>query len=149
MSFKDLERVIPAAVRTEYTMMPRRFVGIDSWPKKSNLRCWYCGIVPTDYPKFIAKNPCRGPMGDECDTYGHFHTWNCAQKFIETEMPAEERWDLSRALCLFEAKFTGKLRRRIVAAPPRYLMSAYCGSTGITQDEYDEKITETNAKMQL
>ncbi len=133
-----------------YTEMPKRFTSVESWPVFSNLRCWECDRLPTSYPKFIPINPEKDPNGnDTCDVYGHFDEWNCASRYIMHEMPKEQQWDLAEFLCLFESKFSGKRREKIMPSPPKTMMEMYCGSRGVSPLKYKEKIEQINNDFDL
>jgi hypothetical protein len=135
----------PVHVVSHYTSLPKRFESADSWPKTSNLKCWECDQVPTDYPKFIPRDPELDAAGGmACDVYGHFCEWNCAVSFIEKEYPREQRWDSLQNLYIFEGAFSGSRKGKILRAPPKYIMQEYCGAAGITQQQYRDKITALN-----
>ena len=138
---ESTQRMNPAA----YTEIPARFTSVDTWPTFSNLKCWNCDRLPIDYPRFIAVNPRIGPAGDECDVHGNFDEWSCAARYILREFPQEQQWDALQSLCLFESKFTGKQRARILPAPPKTEMQAYCGNSGLTMRQYGEKIHAMNS----
>jgi hypothetical protein len=133
-----------------YTEMPKKFTSVENWPKYSNLKCWECDRIPSSYPKFIPTNLEKDKDGHEiCDPYGHFDEWNCAIRFITKEMPKDQQWDLLQSVCLFESKFSGKRREKIMPSPPKYLMKAYCGQRGITLKQYNDKISQLNNDYDL
>src|SRR5271154_6208029 len=105
-------RVEPQVV---YTDMPKKFVHMADWPTFSNLKCWECDQIPTDAPIFIPTNLEKNESGEDmCDPYGHFNSWNCAIRFIMREFPKEQQWDALEAVCLFESKFSGKRKEKIM-----------------------------------
>lgn len=42
-------------IKDTYEKLPYIYTGISSWPKKTNLHCWYCSLVFDDVPIFIPK----------------------------------------------------------------------------------------------
>lgn len=137
----------PAVV---YTEIPKHFANVDLWPQFSNLKCWECDQLPTTYPKFIPVNPEKDKNGNDiCDVYGHFDEWNCAVRYIMKEFPKEQQWDTLKYICLFESKFSGKRREKIMPAPSKTLMKAYCGRNGVTPKQFKDKINQLNADYDL
>lgn len=133
-----------------YTEIPKRFISVESWPNFSNLKCWECDQLPASYPKFIPVNPERDKDGnDVCETHGHFCEWNCAVRFVAKEFPKEQQWDTLQSICLFESKFSGKRREKIIAAPSKTCMKQYCGNSGITPKQYREKMAMLNSQYDL
>lgn len=134
----------PTANRVIYTEIPKRFTSVASWIKSSNLRCWECSMKFAGYPKFIPVNPENDGIGDSCDVFGHFCEWNCAVRFAQREIPGAALWDTLRLISIFEAKFTGKMRKKILPAPSRTLMKQYCGHSGITKDQWRNRMEAVN-----
>ena len=133
-----------------YTEIPKKFTSVESWPQFSNLKCWSCDQLPTSYPKFIPMNPEKDKDGNDiCDPYGHFDEWNCAARFVEKEFPREQQWDALQLICLIESRFSGKRREKIMPAPSKTLMKAYCGKAGITPKQYKEKIMQLNSEYDI
>jgi len=123
-------------VETIYTEIPKTFTGVANWPTSSNLKCWECDQMPDSYPKFIPQYPTMNQSGDTCSVFGHFDEWSCAVRYVRREFPAMQQWDTLKILCIFESKFSGKLKNALPEAPPKTLMKAYCGSGGITLQEF-------------
>ena len=141
----------PQQIAEVYTEVPKRFTSVETWPQFSNLKCWVCSRLPDSYPKFIPIYPERSERNntDSCDPYGNFDTWNCAVRYIERELPESQRPDLMRLTCLFESKFTGRRREKIMPAPTPALMKDYCGNNGISQLEYQQMIDRLNQDYDL
>ena len=137
---------------TFYTKIPNKFTSVDSWPTSSTFKCWECDLLPLSYPKFIPKNPTFCENGeDSCDPYGHFCEWNCAVRYVEnnSEFNTANRWDYLESIRLFESKFTGVLRQKILPSPPKTIMKQYCGDKGLTVEEYRTKINTLNEDYSL
>jgi len=133
-----------------YTEIPTRFVSTGDWLRFSNLKCWSCDSLPVSYPKFIPINLEKNRDGEDvCDVHGHFCEWNCAVRYVITEFPKEQQWDALQAICLFESKFSGKRREKIVPAPSKTCMKQYCGNGGISQKQYKDKIVQLNQDYDL
>jgi hypothetical protein len=133
-----------------YTSIPRRFTGVATWPQFSNLKCWNCDEPTKGYPKFVALNPEKNAAGeDECDVLGNFHEWNCAASYIIATFPPDRQWELLASLCLFESKFTGKRRAKIMPAPPKTLKKQYCGNRGLTSAQWEARLAALNENYLL
>lgn len=138
----DVEKKIAEPV-VVYTELPKKFTSVDTWPKFSNLKCWECDLLPTSYPRFIPMDPEMDKDGnDTCTPYGHFHKWNCAVRYVMREFPRDQQPDVLELICIFESKFSGKRREKIMPSPPKTLMKAYCGKDGITPKQYEDKIMQ-------
>ena len=127
-----------------FTPLPSRFTGVDTWPKTSNRLCWSCDLIPRDYPRFIPMNMAEVDGHEVCDAYGHFNTWNCAVRYINRELQPEQRECARRRISIFEAMFSGKYKEKIVEAPNKVIMKAYCGDVGITPQQYCDRIDALN-----
>ncbi len=141
---------IPEDTPLPYIDLPKRFTSVESWPAASNLHCWSCGLICDDYPRFIPEQPSPSVINDvvylQCDPVGCFNTWNCVVRYILKEMPPHRHWDLLRAVCQFEALFSGVLKQKIMPAPHKNIMQEYSGSKGITAKQYMEKIEQLNTE---
>jgi hypothetical protein len=150
---KDLDEIATPEVLPEpvmmYTETPARFTSKETWPTHSNRRCWECNLVPPGYPRFIPLNPEKIKDEDVCDAYGHFCEWNCAVRYTMRELPREQQWDILRLICLFESKFSGRRREKIMPAPSRVLMKQYCGNGGLTPKQFREQIAKINADYDI
>jgi hypothetical protein len=122
-----------------YTILPKTFASVDAWPKKSNLKCWECGLVPTSYPKFLPLYTHNIDGNDICDVHGNFCEWSCVVRYIRT-YSEENRYDLMRSISTFQALFTGNAECVVAISPVKTIMQDYCGSGGITEDEYRKKL---------
>lgn len=123
-----------------YQRLPRQFTGAETWPKSSNLKCWHCDNVIGDIaPKFIPVDPskCNGALC--CDAYGAFDSWACAVAYVDLYFNGSKRND-SRNLIATFARVIDDITGVIHPAPPRTIMSAYCGETGITPEEYRARV---------
>jgi len=133
-----------------YTETPKKFTSVEQWPQFSNLKCWECGLTLTSYPRFIPKDPTYDANGNDiCDTEGVFNTWNCVVGYVYKNYPAEQWYDLLEAILIFESKFSGRRKVKIMPNPPKTIMKEYCGDSGVTSKQYLEKIDNINADYDL
>jgi len=143
---KDLNKTeLIKEIKTEikYNDIPKYFYSVNKWPKKSNLHCWYCDNIPTSYPSFIPINPKKEIIdlveeNDTCEVYGHFDSWRCAVKWVNIEMPKEQRWDLLKSIHLFAKKFDPSINI-IIEAVSKVEQKKYIGDDGISENEYFNK----------
>jgi hypothetical protein len=129
--------------------MPKKFIGVDSWIKFSNLKCWECDLLPVSYPTFIPANPERTLNGPICDVVGHFCIWNCAVRYVMREYPKEQQPDILESIALFESLFTGIRRQIIKPSPPKTKRREYCGKNGITVAQWREELAQLNTEYSL
>lgn len=150
-----------------YVALPARFTDAGEWPASSNLHCWFCDLTLPDYPRFIPLNvettlvsaansththetcvrdTCvhETCVHETCDVFGCFCSWNCAAAYAMRELPEYMRWDTLRYICVFESKFTGRLRAKVHPAPPRTLMKKYSGESGLTPQQYRARLAALN-----
>lgn len=122
--------------------LPKTFSGVSTWPSTSNLMCWSCGRIPKDYPRFIPTNASFDIDGKPiCDPLGNFDSWHCVIRYIETELPKPQQWDLVKCTMIFAELFTGVKYDKILGAPSKVRMEQYCGSgIGCTSDDFDRQI---------
>jgi len=125
----------------KYDKPPEKFVSVARWPKTTNLRCWNCGLIPTDYPKAVVTSFTIAESGKFiCNTEGSFGHWPCAVSYILRTYPKHKIPDAIDMLCLLESQFTGVLRRSISAAPDHTKLKEYCGNDGLSESEYVKQI---------
>lgn len=123
-----------------YTDIPTKFTSVAEWVKiHSNRACWMCNLSPVSYPKFIPENPRLEGGNDVCDVRTHFCEWTCVARYVAREYPKSRIADVMQTVCLFESKFSGRLRCVIPEALPHTIMKPYCGTSGITAVQYREK----------
>lgn len=123
-----------------YNDIPNKFTSSTEWVKiHSNRSCWECGLTPSSYPKFIPENPRFEGGVDVCDVRTHFCEWTCVARYVAREYPRERTADIMQTVCLFESKFSGKLRTIIPEGLSRTIMKSYCGNSGITPTQFREK----------
>lgn len=135
----------PQITEPVYTEIPKRFTSVADWPKSSNLKCWTCDQLPHSYPRFVPLNPEKGPENkDICDTHGNFCEWNCVVEYVRKEFPIDQQWDILESICVFESKFSGQRKEKIVPSPPKTRMAMYCGKGGLTPKEWREELNRLN-----
>lgn len=138
ISIYDPKTVVSAV--QSYTEIPSTFTSAAEWSKIfSNRLCWMCGLQPTSYPKFVPENPRVEKGEDVCTVNTHFCEWTCVARYVYREYPPERIADVMQTVCLFESKFSGRMREIIPAALPHTSMKPYSGDSGLTAAQYREK----------
>lgn len=131
---------LPAATLAppvQYSKPPTRFTGVASWPRTTDLKCWTCDQLSSSYPCFIPMHYTEADGQPTCDAYGNFDKWPCVIRFINREYPAADCWDMHKAIVKIESLFTGlPPRKKIPEAPPKWLMEQYCGTGGLTLQQW-------------
>ena len=139
ISIYDQKAAVTPSVQS-HTEIPSVFTSAQEWSKIfSNRLCWMCGLPPTSYPKFIPENPRVERGEDVCTVNTHFCEWTCVARYVHREYTPDRVADVMQTVCLFESKFSGRLREVIPQALPHTLMKPYCGDSGLTPAQYREK----------
>lgn len=138
--FESKIPIADTATELSYNEVPAKFTSAESWSQvRSNRLCWMCGLPPTSYPKFVPENP-RVESGDDvCDVKTHFCEWTCVSRYVRREYSLARIPDIMQTVCLFESKFSGRLRTVIPEGLPHTLMKPYSGNCGLTPAQYREK----------
>ncbi len=136
--------------------IPTKFTSLKNWPTRTNLLCWYCSLksstppitIPTTMNSF--KNE-EGRQQIEMRTTGIFCSFPCAKSWLDLNFPKSDisaGWaDKNNFLRLFFKEFYKFEPLSILPAPNPYIMSKYCGSAGLTEEQYRKKIGDINAAM--
>ena len=53
--------------------------------------------------------------------------------------PRDQVPDILESIARFEAKFSGQRRQIVVASPPKTEMRAYCGNSGLTVAQWQDR----------
>lgn len=143
---KPIQKTINYQISSVYDVIPPRFTTVEIWPKSTNLRCWNCDLQFTGYPKFVPMNPEYGANRSEIyEVRGNFCEWNCAVRYVMEKIPPYQQSDLNRLICVVSQKFTGRATQKIMPAPDKTRMHAYCGDHGISPAQYREEIAQLNS----
>lgn len=122
-----------------FTPLPTLFTGLDEWPDKTNLRCYYCDRVTDNTPVFVPKTIEPSKNGYIMATEGSFCTFNCAVHYIDFYYPKiHDNLNKKNMLKLLYKVFYGKTVTEILKSPSKYDMVCYGGN--LTQKEYEKLI---------
>lgn len=129
-----------------YNDIPRHFTSLDSWVKKTNVKCWSCDCnfhnVPIFVPISLERSDIEEKKCGNMDTLGNFCSWNCAAQYINLHFNGCEKWEKHELLKLLYKIFTGSTIEEIVESPPKTMMKQYGGKK--TQQEYREELSTLN-----
>lgn len=130
----NTETIIP-----KYDSIPSVFNGMDSWPKKTNLCCWYCGFTfqttPVFIPTYVSKN--------QCGVFGNFCSFSCASGYIKDYHSSSDLYK-KNLLNLYNT-YTGNIAFHITESPKRYNLQRYGGS--YSDQQYIKKIQELESSI--
>lgn len=130
-----------------YTSMPTRFTGIDNHPKWTNLKCWYCDLMPQGYPKFIPRNIELKADGQlHCDTEGVFSHWSCAAEYCYANLNDTARIDALDGIRTIMSVINGRPVTTIRRPIPKTKRQCYCGDGGYSDAEYT-RLLDANEKL--
>lgn len=127
-----------------YDIIPKVFTSLDSWPKSTNIKCWFCTLTFSTRPVFV-------PGRDIKQVNGNFCWFNCAAAWINLQ-PENVQWEMREQLKELYYIFTGKRVNVILPAHAKTEMKEYGGMS--TRAAYIKKnaeldILSTNTKFPL
>jgi|SRR6476661_716256 len=148
-----------------YVKLPETFVNINTWPKTTNLLCWYCNQKFNTVPVFIpgviepisgknkntalSNNMSKSYINDliaNSDTQqfsisvtGVFSSFECAYSYIQTRnFTLNEKTEMINKLKLLYKLFYNKKFKDISYYPSPYEMEQYGGN--LTPGQFNKKI---------
>ena len=142
---------------TNYIKLPNVFTNIDSWPKTTNLLCWYCGQTFTTVPVFIPGviEPVMSKSHEEREsagqqvlisTSGVFSSFGCAYAYVqEHSFSLSEKTEMCCKLQLLHKLFYGKKMKDISEYPKPYVMKQYGGD--LTIEEFNKLMEKCNIEQ--
>lgn len=136
---------IQRTVKTQdsiYTKIPQRFTGLKDHPNFTNLKCWYCDIVPSGYPKFIPSNLEVTRDTIACDTEGIFSHWCCVVSYCNATMREPLLSDTLQMVNLVKAHINDRDPYPTRSAISKTKRQCYCGDSGMTDSEYTKILDE-------
>lgn len=120
---------------------PTKFLGLESHPKWTNLKCWNCDMIPPDYPKFIPKNiEVKSDGAITCDIEGNFCRWVCVVDYCYKEMETTQFSDVYDLIKIMKSHLTKKPCVLIRKALPKTKRQCYCGDSGLTDSMYSKQL---------
>lgn len=135
----------------QYDAIPKVFTCLNTWPKKTNLKCWMCDFIFDDPPKFIPtyiKNIADDKI--EVGVLGNMCSFACTNKYISTNFHRKDQaWKLLDNLVILYKLFTGKSVYYIPEAPCKTTMRQYGGSDSETDFRKKLKAVEQSIDSKL
>jgi len=123
----------------DYQKLPRVFESLETWPKSTNLHCWYCMNQFTGIPKFI-------PLVVEPNIHSKYEDkylieveatccrWPCCISYIyETTKDLTKAIEKINNLYFLYKIFTGTYPTYIPAAPSKYMQVHFGGDISPSQ----------------
>ena len=123
-------------LNSDYQKNPKLFEGLDSWPKTTNLRCWYCFNHFTSIPKFIPtviepSHSSKYSIGVE----GNCCNWACCMSYIRENISDVTKFiEKKNNIYFLYQLWNGVYPKYIPFAPSKYLQKPFGGE--LTPDEY-------------
>ena len=121
-----------------FTPLPTIFHGFETWPKSTNIRCYYCDRTFETVPIFIPKT-IEYSIKYTIATEGCFCTFNCAIRHIDLYyIKIHDNLNKKNMLKLLYRIRYGNQVSEIPPAPSKYEMMCYGGE--LSQQEYGKKM---------
>lgn len=115
-----------------YDIISKVFTSLESWPKTTNVKCWFCTCGFSSRPIFV-------PGRDIKQVTGNFCSFNCAAAWIK-QQPENAQWEMREQLKELYYIFNGKRVNVILPAYDKIEMKEYGGM--LTRAAYIKKNTE-------
>jgi hypothetical protein len=135
--------------KIKYDVLPSKFVNIDEWPEKTNLKCWACDCHFHTRP--LAVPTSMDPSDDpdlpfkSMDVEGNYCSINCAAYDIEARH-SRDKWERHDMLKMMYHVMTGDTVQDIVPSPHKSVMEQYGGSK--TMDAYQKNLIMLNVEYE-
>jgi hypothetical protein len=136
----------------DYQKMPNIFESLETWPKNTNLHCWYCtnqfNYMPKTIPLVIepnvhTKNGDKYLIGVEAICC----RWPCCVSYItETTKDISKYIEKINNLYFFIKLITGNYPQYIPSAPSKYLLKKFGGEL---TTEYYYKLYDKLEKQEI
>lgn len=115
-----------------YNDFPSIFTNLNSWIKKTNLKCWYCDLNFDNMPVFIPKIIEHSGLNTNysISTYGCFCSFCCATTY--TNLYYQKICDnikIKEMTRFLYRIFKGHAIKEILQSPSKYIMTQYGGDT--------------------
>lgn len=122
---------IPEIVQeNKYDKIPT-FYSRETWPTKTNIKCWVCDRVPKESPYFAATKYIKDPTGNFCSA-------PCVASYIEDKTDRLHRWEMQQQLIELYYQRHGVKPKYIRPSPNKINRLEYGGI--MTDDEYENQI---------
>jgi hypothetical protein len=134
----------PYETTLEYDKIPEVFTCMQTWIKKTNLKCWSCDCCFQNIPVFIPLSINDIDGNAVIDVLGNFCSWSCAASYIIREYTGNERWEKMSLLRILYKIFTGRSIDVIEPSPPKTIMVQYGGKKSLQSYKKDLDVLNTN-----
>jgi hypothetical protein len=134
----------------KYDKIPPKFTTIAAWPRRTNLKCWWCDRTFSTVPLFMPVRVAKYVEHAEYTTHGNFDKWQCVAAYMERHFLRKMDYDdATKILMKLYKIFTGATVDNIPPAPPRTNMEEYGGNMTVAEWEATIPAVETydNLKM--
>ena len=120
----------------EYNRIPQHFISLDTWIKKTNIKCWNCDCSFDSTPIFIPTSIIRSDIKDNINTtftvHGNFCSFSCATTYLQT-LNISNKWDIQFLLRKLYYIFYNKEINNIPPSPSKYMMKQYGGHMEVSE----------------
>ena len=127
----------------DYDKIPKKFTGVEEWPKTTNLKCWLCDFNFYSIPIFIPLRMYYVGKDIHMDTRGNYCSWNCAISDIDNGF-TRGKWERCKMLKILCKIMTGSAVDDIAPMIARTNMIQYGGN--MTSAEYKTHLKSISNK---
>jgi hypothetical protein len=130
----------------KYNQLPSIFTTLKDWVDKTNTVCWNCDLNFDTTPVFIPTIIEPTADGHVIGVYGCFHSFCCAQSYINTYYNRiNDKVQKSAMLKFLYKIFKSAIIKEILQAPDKYKMKRYGGT--LDNNEYKDLVTSIENEM--
>lgn len=137
----DMETMLDNDIEPEIFEIPVEFTGFDTWIKQTPALCWQCDCRIQSMPLFMP-DTINNIAPISMDVHGQFCSFPCVQAYINEKYIGQNRSTKSRMLRILAKLYYNKTIDVIPTPPAKTIMRKYCGSGGLTEEEYMKKIED-------
>jgi hypothetical protein len=152
IDISDISSITNCNNFVNYEKLPNIFESIETWQKKTKLKCWNCTLsftsIPVFIPKVIEPNFGKGKnkKNYSISVHGVFCTFACAKQHVENRnYSLSERVETLNKLKLLYKLFYGDKMKDTPSTTTPFQMKQYGGD--LTEDEYLELRENTPIKV--
>lgn len=123
--------------------LPKKFISLKEWTKYIDVDCWHCSLnlQKTRIPVALPLNYTKSSNQLIMDVEGIFCSFPCAMAYAKSKYNTLSKIkESSDLLCTLFRYFYSEIIYSIPCAPKRQEMKQYCGSIGMTVENYRKTI---------
>lgn len=131
-----------------YNNFPSVFTNLQTWIKKTNLKCWHCDLNFDNMPVFIPKIIEHSGFNEDFNisTHGCFCSFCCAVSYTDLHYQKIcNNIKIKEMLRFLYRVFNNRIIKEILPAPSKYIMNHYGGDMDV--QSYRNKLNSIKCEL--